>query len=152
MRRRRGRSAFLQRAFDIDHAVGRRIAAGTDDQFDGARNGFGDRLVHRRQRRIGETHDRRVVEAYQRKVARDDETELSRGVERCERHLVAAGDDGGDGGDEDVLVEAIKKESISLSQERSKVLEKKIMKLIEEYEKTTGRMNRNKQKMMKAKN
>ena len=28
----------------------------------------------------------------------------------------------------------------------------KIMKLIEEYEKTTGRMNRNKQKMMKAKN
>ena len=30
--------------------------------------------------------------------------------------------------------------------------ETKIMKLIEEYEKTTGRMNRNKQKMMKAKN
>ena len=27
----------------------------------------------------------------------------------------------------------------------------RIMKLIEEYEKTTGRMNRNKQKMMKAK-
>src|SRR3546814_14486533 len=54
-----------------------------NDQFDRARHRLGDRLIDRSQRGLGETHDRGIVEADDRKVPGN--------FERSEERLVGEG-------------------------------------------------------------
>ena len=67
-----------------------------DQGPDGGHRHRGHRLPHGGQRRVGEGHQRRVVVADHRQVARHAQAALPGRPDRAERHQVGAADDAGD--------------------------------------------------------